>query len=89
MRWPSDVERRVELAELGVWRLLVVADGTEPPEVCDAEDWCWASSDERDVVARLAQLRERASGSGRTSSVAGQQIALLGVFPGITGNGPS
>ncbi len=89
MRWPSDVERRVELAELGVPRLLVVADGTEPPEIYDGEDWCWASSDERDVAARLAQLRDRASGSGRASSVADPQIALLGVFPGTTGNGPS
>lgn len=89
VRWPSDAVRRAELANLGVSRLLVVADGTEPPEIYDGEDWCWASSDERDVAARLAQLRYAATGACPAGSFANFQISLLGLFPGIAGTGPS
>jgi hypothetical protein len=62
IRWPSDQERRRELADLGVPRLLLV-DSDGPPPICaDAlEDWIRLPSDERDIDARMNALRARAS----------------------------
>jgi hypothetical protein len=62
IRWPADQDRRRELADLGVPRLLLV-DSDAPPPVCtDAlEDWIRLPSDERDIDARMNGLRARAS----------------------------
>jgi hypothetical protein len=68
VQWPSKADRRAELARLGVPRLLVVQDGAEPPEVVNDEDWCWASSDERDVAVRLDHLLQMTSGAGSMAS---------------------
>ena len=62
LRWPSDPDRRRELAQLGVPRLLLV-DSDAPPPVCSdpLEDWIRLPSDERDIDARMNALRARAS----------------------------
>ncbi len=62
IRWPSDQERRRELADLGVPRLLLV-DSDAPPPICadPLEDWIRLPSDERDIDARMNALRARAS----------------------------
>jgi Transcriptional regulatory protein, C terminal len=62
LRWPSDRDRRRELADLGVPRLLLV-DSDAPPPVCTdpLEDWIRLPSDERDIDARMVGLRARAS----------------------------
>ena len=62
IRWPSDQERRRELADLGVPRLLLVDSDVSPPICADPlEDWIRLPSDERDIDARMNALRARAS----------------------------
>jgi hypothetical protein len=62
IRWPSDQDRRRELADLGVPRLLLVDSNASPPICADAlEDWVRLPSDERDIDARMNSLRARAS----------------------------
>jgi len=61
VQWPEEMRLLEHSVALGVPRLLVVADGTEPPEVTDTlEDWIRLSADERDRQARMATLRRRA-----------------------------
>ena len=61
LRWPSDPDRRRELADLGIPRLLLV-DSDAPPPVCPdpLEDWIRLPADERDIDARMNALRARA-----------------------------
>ncbi len=62
LRWPSDRERRRELDELGVPRLLLVDRDAIPPLCTDPlEDWVRLPADERDIDARLNALRVRAT----------------------------
>jgi Transcriptional regulatory protein, C terminal len=62
IRWPVDQDRRRELAELGVPRLLLVDSDASPPVCTDAlEDWIRLPCDERDIDARMNGLRARAS----------------------------
>jgi hypothetical protein len=64
IRWPSDQDRRRQLAALGVPRLLLVDSEASPPICIDAlEDWIRLPSDERDIDARMHGLRARASAS--------------------------
>jgi hypothetical protein len=65
LRWPSDPDRRRQLADFGVPRLLLV-DSTAPPPVCadPLEDWIRLPADERDIDARLNALRVRARNGG-------------------------
>ena len=62
IRWPADQDRRRELADLGVPRLLLVDSDATPPICSDPlEDWIRLPSDERDIDARMNGLRARAS----------------------------
>jgi len=62
IRWPADHDRRAELADLGVPRLLLVDRDAAPPVCIDAlEDWIRLPADERDIDARMNGLRVRAS----------------------------
>jgi hypothetical protein len=62
LRWPSDPDRRRELGEFGVPRLLLVDSDAAPPVCPDPlEDWIRLPADERDIDARLNALRARAS----------------------------
>ncbi|HKN38655.1 MAG TPA: winged helix-turn-helix domain-containing protein [Acidimicrobiia bacterium] len=62
IRWPADQDRRRELADLGVPRLLLVDSDATPPICTDPlEDWIRLPSDERDIDARMNGLRARAS----------------------------
>ena len=60
MRWPSD-EHMLEVARQGsVPRLLLVEDGSPPPEVQDElEDWIRVPADEVDLHARVEALDRR------------------------------
>jgi two-component system OmpR family response regulator len=61
VRWPEEIRLLEHSVALGMPRLLVVEDGTEPPEVTDTlEDWIRLSADERERQARMATLRRRA-----------------------------
>jgi DNA-binding winged helix-turn-helix (wHTH) protein len=62
IRWPSDQDRRRELADLGIPRLLLIDSDACPPICADAlEDWIRLPSDEQDIDARMNSLRARAS----------------------------
>jgi len=74
--WPRERHVVEHLASLGLPRLLLVAEGAEPPYVDDLlEDWLRLPAEERDLRARLAALRRRAGlaeipvfdGAGRLS----------------------
>ena len=62
VHWPEEASRVVELARAGTPRLLLVAADTEPPvrtdELCA---WVRVPASERDVQARIVELRSRAS----------------------------
>jgi DNA-binding response OmpR family regulator len=60
LRWPTDARRLTELRAQGVPRLLVVADGAEPPTPVDClEDWVPASAPEHELDARRRALLVR------------------------------
>jgi hypothetical protein len=68
VRWPSEADRRAELAVAGVPRLVVVPRGTLPPAPLDAlEDWMWESADDVERRARADTLlvRWHAAHAGR------------------------
>ena len=79
LRWPSDPNRRRELADLGIPRLLLV-DSDAPPPVCTdpLEDWIRLPSDERDIDARMNALRARAwpGGTGTPTGLRLQMTRL-------------
>jgi DNA-binding winged helix-turn-helix (wHTH) protein len=58
--WPAEAHRRDALAAEGSPRLLVLAEGTDPPPLLDClEDWVHAPVDEAEMHARLEALRLR------------------------------
>jgi hypothetical protein len=62
VRWPEDAARAIELAHVGAPRLFLVATGEEPPETSDELcAWVRVPAHERDVQARIVELRSRAS----------------------------
>jgi DNA-binding response OmpR family regulator len=59
--WPSEAALRDALAARGQPRLLVVAEGEQPPPSPDClEDWVQAPASETEMRARMAVLRCRA-----------------------------
>src|SRR6478672_2768942 len=61
VRWPSEEDRRSELRDEGVPRLLLVDVGVPPPQsVDDLEDWVRVPADEVDLHARVENLDRRA-----------------------------
>ena len=59
--WPAEADRRDALAALGRPRLLVLAEGAEPPALVDCmEDWVSAPVSEDEVRARTDALAVRA-----------------------------
>jgi two-component system, OmpR family, response regulator len=62
VRWPAEAGRRARLAGANLPRLLLVEDGTPPPEPDDClEDWIRMPAAEVDVRHRLEMLSRRAS----------------------------
>jgi Transcriptional regulatory protein, C terminal len=62
VRWPAEAARRERLARDGRPRLLVVAEGEEPPVTADPlEDWVRPSADAVERYVRLDRLRRRAA----------------------------
>ncbi|MGH9155292.1 MAG: winged helix-turn-helix domain-containing protein [Acidimicrobiales bacterium] len=60
LRWPDEGARRERLSLAGGPRLLLVADGQEPPSVLDClEDWIRVPAAEREMRARLDALSVR------------------------------
>jgi len=60
LRWPEEESRRSRISEAGGPRLLLVADGQEPPPVSDClEDWIRVPADENEVKARVDALAVR------------------------------
>src|SRR3954471_18336309 len=62
VRWPEDSARAAELARVGTPRLFLVAVDADPPAVDDELcAWVRLPAHERDVQARIVELRTRAS----------------------------
>ncbi|HEV7526190.1 MAG TPA: winged helix-turn-helix domain-containing protein [Acidimicrobiia bacterium] len=62
VHWPEDAARAVELARVGTPRLFLVAAEADPPDVSDELcAWVRVPAYERDVQARIVELRSRAS----------------------------
>jgi hypothetical protein len=62
VHWPADAAQRAELAGAGRPRLLIVAEGQEPPVTADPlEDWVRPSADAVEVYVRRDRLRRRAA----------------------------
>jgi hypothetical protein len=62
LHWPADAARRAELAGAGRPRLLIVAEGEEPPITSDPlEDWVRPSADAVELYVRRDRLRRRAA----------------------------
>ena len=60
--WPSADARRSALRDAGQPRLLLIADDSDPPVNDDVlEDWVRTPADPREVQARVATLRMRAT----------------------------
>jgi two-component system, OmpR family, response regulator len=60
VHWPSERERRAQLADAGIPRVLLVAEGASPPDdMTDEEDWVRLPASEQDVSARLHNLGQR------------------------------
>lgn len=62
VQWPSEMQRRDQLASLGRARLLLVDAKAEPPITSDRlEDWIRIPAPEIDLRARAASLAEAAN----------------------------
>jgi hypothetical protein len=60
VRWPAEADRRAQLAERNLPRLLLLDDGIEPPQAPDClEDWVRLPASEADVRARIDGLLAR------------------------------
>ena len=60
LRWPEEEGRRARISQAGAPRLLLVADGEEPPAVADClEDWIRVAAPENEVRARVDALAVR------------------------------
>lgn len=60
LRWPEEAGRRSSISQSGVPRLLLVADGADPPPVADClEDWIRVPAAESEVQARVEALAAR------------------------------
>jgi DNA-binding response OmpR family regulator len=69
LRWPVEEERRRQLADAGVPRLLVIEPGALPPAVeSPLEDWIRTPASEIDRAARIEVLRRRANGADTRSA---------------------
>ncbi len=63
IRWPAEADKREQLHQSDLPRLLLVAETAEPPVSADLlEDWIRIPSTEADLDARLAGLRNRIAG---------------------------
>ena len=61
LRWPTEAGRRAELSEVQVPRLLLVEDGSLPPEPVDCiEDWVRVPAADWEIRVRVASLSRRA-----------------------------
>jgi hypothetical protein len=62
IRWPRESTRAVELARIGIPRVLLVAPDADPPDATDPLcEWVRMPADERDLQQRVVELRSRAS----------------------------
>jgi DNA-binding response OmpR family regulator len=70
VRWPAERERRSQLVRDGRARLLLLEDGTVPPEPEDClEDWARPPIDEADLRARVAALEFRSEAHDQSAPV--------------------
>jgi DNA-binding response OmpR family regulator len=60
VRWPAEEQRRADLRDRGLPRVLLVEAGTPPPVTVDPmEDWIRIPADDRDLQARMETLVRR------------------------------
>jgi hypothetical protein len=58
--WPSEADRRADLARAGVPRLLFVEPGAAPPDLWDLdEDWVRVPATAEEVTLRASTLQSR------------------------------
>lgn len=80
VRWPAEADRRDQLADAGLPRLLVLASDEPPPMAWDdLEDWVRSPLDPDEVEHRRATLRRRHQASNRRApSVDGDGVLHVG-----------
>lgn len=65
LQWPDEEDRRAEMGQSDVARLLLVHRGAPAPVVEDPlEDWIRLPADEADIRTRIATLTARLASSG-------------------------
>ena len=85
LRWPEEEGRRSRISQAGEPRLLLVADGEQPPPVGDClEDWIRVPAAEDEVRARVDALTVRSqahtSNGHNGETHAGPEIDDFGVL---------
>ena len=85
LRWPEEEARRSRISQAGEPRLLLVADGEQPPPVGDClEDWVRLPAAEEEVKARVDALTARsqahASNGDHGEAYAGPALDDFGVL---------
>lgn len=79
LRWPEEESRRTRIREAGEPRLLLVADGEDPPPVGDClEDWIRVPAAEDEVKARVDALAVRSLAHHSTNGHDGDLAAPAG-----------
>jgi DNA-binding response OmpR family regulator len=91
LRWPEEESRRSRISLAGAPRLLLVADGAEPPPVSDClEDWIRVPAAENEVRARVDALAVRSQAhttNGHNGSNGHATAPLLDDFGVLRVNG--
>lgn len=79
LRWPEEESRRTRIRQAGEPRLLLVADGEDPPPVGDClEDWIRVPAAENEVKARVDALAVRSLAHHMTNGHDGDSAAPAG-----------
>ena len=79
LRWPEEEARRTRIRQAGEPRLLLVADGEDPPPVGDClEDWIRVPAAEDEVKARVDALAVRSLAHHSTNERLGGPAATTG-----------
>jgi DNA-binding response OmpR family regulator len=76
LRWPEEESRRTRISQAGEPRLLLVADGEDPPPVRDClEDWIRVPAADNEVRARVDALAVRSLAHHPTNGHSGDPAA--------------
>ncbi len=81
LRWPEEEARRSLISQARAPRLLLVADGEDPPTVADClEDWIRLPAEENEVRARVDALALRSQAHSPNGGNPGPELDDFGVL---------